>query len=53
MIAPGTFMDANAIPDSQKIFALATNHNGSCVGGIVRIDRNFGANAEAGDSEEH
>ncbi|MDR3110141.1 MAG: hypothetical protein LBU65_10730 [Planctomycetaceae bacterium] len=48
MIAPGTFMDANAIPDSRKIFALATNHNGSCVGGIVRIDRNFGANAEAG-----
>jgi mono/diheme cytochrome c family protein len=48
MNAPGTFMDANAIPNSQKIMALATNHNGSCVGGIVQIDQNFGPNAQEG-----
>jgi hypothetical protein len=48
MLAPGTFMDANAIPNSQKIMALATNHNGSCVGGIVQIDTRFGANARKG-----
>ncbi|GHT22264.1 hypothetical protein FACS189419_04560 [Planctomycetales bacterium] len=45
---PSTFMDANAIPNSQKIMALATNHNGSCVGGIVQIDQNFGPNALKG-----
>jgi mono/diheme cytochrome c family protein len=45
MLAPGTFMDANAIPNSQKIFALATNHNGSCVGAITQIDPRLGPNA--------
>jgi hypothetical protein len=48
MLAPGTFMDANAIPNSSKIFALATNHNGSCVGGIVRLDRGYGPNSQDG-----
>ena len=48
ILAPGTFMDARAIPDSQKVFALATNHNWDCVGGIVRIDRSFGSNAKEG-----
>ncbi|MDR0384817.1 MAG: hypothetical protein LBH60_01920 [Prevotellaceae bacterium] len=48
MIAPGTFMDANAIPNSSNIFALATNHNGSCIGGIVRIDQSHGPNSKDG-----
>ncbi|MDR3181601.1 MAG: hypothetical protein LBT89_01555 [Planctomycetaceae bacterium] len=47
-LAPGTFMDANAIPNSQKIMALATNHNGSCVGLITQIDRKFGPNSKEG-----
>jgi hypothetical protein len=48
MIAPGTFMDAKAIPNSPKIYALATNHNGSCIGGIVQIDQSHGSNSQAG-----
>ena len=48
ILAPGTFMDARAIPDSRQVFALATNHNWDCVGGIVRIDRSFGSNAKEG-----
>lgn len=48
MISPGTFMDAKSIPDSSKIIALATNHNGSCVGGIVQIDQNYGPNSRDG-----
>ncbi|MDR2705398.1 MAG: hypothetical protein LBC02_06440 [Planctomycetaceae bacterium] len=48
MIAPGTFMDANAIPNSSKIFALATNHNGPCIGGIVQIDQSYGSNSRDG-----
>ncbi|MGL6194068.1 MAG: DUF7402 domain-containing protein, partial [Thermoguttaceae bacterium] len=48
MLAPGTFMDARAIPNSQKIIALATNHNGDCTGGIVIIDRTHGPNAVEG-----
>ena len=48
MLAPGTFMDARSIPNSQNIIALATNHNGDAVGGIVQIDRRFGPNAEEG-----
>ncbi|MCL2306141.1 MAG: hypothetical protein FWC43_12430, partial [Planctomycetaceae bacterium] len=48
ILAPGTFMDAKAISGSQKVIALATNHNGDCIGGIVQIDRRFGPNAKAG-----
>lgn len=48
LLAPGTFMDARAIPNSQKIIALATNHNGDCTGGIVIIDRTHGPNAIEG-----
>ena len=48
ILAPGTFMDARAIPDSQKVIALATNHNWDCIGGIVQIDRRFGSNAQEG-----
>jgi hypothetical protein len=48
ILAPGTFMDARSIPNSQKVIALATNHNGDCVGGIVQIDRRFGPNAKEG-----
>ena len=48
ILAPGTFMDARAIPDSQKVIALATNHNWDFTGGIVQIDRRFGPNAKEG-----
>ena len=36
VISPGTFMDAQPIPGTNQIIATATNHNGSCRGGIVR-----------------
>ena len=45
VISPGTFMDAQPIPGTQKIIALATNHNGDCRGGICVIDRSKGANS--------
>ncbi|NQU22577.1 MAG: hypothetical protein HQ567_14965, partial [Candidatus Nealsonbacteria bacterium] len=45
VIAPGTFMDAQSIPGTQKIICLATNHNGDCRGGICVVDRTKGSNA--------
>lgn len=45
VLAPGTFMDTRAIPGSDKILVLATNHNGECTGGIVVLDRIRGSNA--------
>lgn len=45
VISPGTFMQAQAIPGTHKILALATNHNGDCRGGICVIDQTRGANA--------
>ena len=45
VISPGTFMDAQPIPGTGQAIALATNHNGSCRGGIVAIDVSKGANA--------
>ena len=45
VISPGTFMDAQPIPGTSQIVATATNHNGSCRGGIVAIDPSKGANA--------
>jgi len=45
VISPGTFMDARAIPDGPGVLAVATNHNGSCRGGIVAIDPSKGSNA--------
>jgi hypothetical protein len=48
MLAPGTFMDARGIPGSQKVIALATNHNWDFTGGIVQIDQQFGPNAREG-----
>jgi len=44
-LSPGTFMDAQPVPDTNKIVATATNHNGPCRGGIVLIDPCKGANA--------
>ncbi len=46
VIAPGTFMDAQPLPGTNKIIALATNHNGDCRGAICVIDRSKGANAK-------
>jgi uncharacterized membrane protein len=45
VISPGTFMDAQPIPGTRQVIATATNHNGSCRGGIVAIDPSKGANA--------
>ena len=45
VLEPGTFMDAQPIPGSQRILATATNHNGPCRGAIVEIDPRRGANA--------
>lgn len=45
VISPGTFMDAQPIPGTSQVIATATNHNGSCRGGIVAIDPTQGANA--------
>ncbi len=44
VIAPGTFMDAQPIPETKKFIATATNHNGSCRGAIVIIDPTRGSN---------
>ncbi len=46
VIAPGTFMDAQPIPGTNKIIATATNHNGPCRGAIVTIDPSKGSNAK-------
>ncbi len=45
VISPGTFMDARSIPGTNQVIATATNHNGSCRGGIVAIDPSKGSNA--------
>jgi len=45
VISPGTFMDAQPIPGTNQVIATATNHNGSCRGGIVAIDPSKGSNA--------
>ena len=45
VISPGTFMDAQPIPNTSCVLATATNHNGSCRGGIVAIDPTRGANS--------
>ena len=46
VLAPGTFMDAQPVPGTNKVVATATNHNGPCRGGIVLIDPAKGANAK-------
>ncbi|MBI4585839.1 MAG: hypothetical protein HY717_17660 [Planctomycetes bacterium] len=45
VISPGTFMEANSIPGTQKVLCLATNHNGDCRGAICVLDPSKGANA--------
>jgi len=45
VISPGTFMDAQPIPNTDSVIATATNHNGPCRGGIVAIDPSKGANS--------
>ena len=46
VLSPGTFMDAQPVPNTNMILATATNHNGPCRGGIVLIDPTRGANAK-------
>jgi hypothetical protein len=45
VISPGTFMDAQPVPGTNQVIAIATNHNGSCRGVVVAIDPSHGANA--------
>ncbi|MBI5396314.1 MAG: hypothetical protein HZA91_13540, partial [Verrucomicrobia bacterium] len=45
VLNPGTFMDAQPVPNTKRVLATATNHNGPCRGGIVEIDPAKGANA--------
>jgi hypothetical protein len=45
VLSPGTFMDAQPIPNTDSVIATATNHNGPCRGGIVAIDPAKGANS--------
>ncbi|MFV2069241.1 MAG: hypothetical protein ACC645_19930, partial [Pirellulales bacterium] len=45
VISPGTFMDAQPVPGTNKVIATATNHNGPCRGAVVLIDPTKGANA--------
>jgi len=45
VLSPGTFMDAQPIPNTDSVIATATNHNGPCRGGIVAIDPTKGANS--------
>jgi hypothetical protein len=45
VIEPGTFMDARSIPNTNRVIATATNHNGPCRGAIVEIDPAKGANS--------
>ncbi len=45
VLSPGTFMDAQPIPNSRSVIATATNHNGPCRGAIVTIDPTKGANS--------
>ncbi|NUQ64336.1 MAG: hypothetical protein HUU20_17850 [Pirellulales bacterium] len=45
VLSPGTFMDAQPVPNSSIVIATATNHNGPCRGGIVAIDPGKGANS--------
>ena len=47
VLAPGTFMQVNAIPGTSRVLALATNHNGDCRGAVCVIDPSHGANARA------
>jgi hypothetical protein len=47
VLSPGTFMDAQPIPNTDSVIATATNHNGPCRGGIVAIDPARGANSRA------
>ncbi|MHB8970122.1 MAG: HzsA-related protein [Pirellulaceae bacterium] len=45
VLSPGTFMDAQPIPNTNCAIATATNHNGPCRGGIVAIDPSKGSNS--------
>ena len=45
VLSPGTFMDAQPVPNTNMAIATATNHNGPCRGGIVLIDPSKGANS--------
>ncbi len=48
VLSPGTFMDAQPIPNTNSVIATATNHNGPCRGAIVAIDASRDENSREG-----
>ena len=47
VLSPATFMEARAIPGSDKVLCVLTSHNGPCRGALGIIDRRRGVNAQA------
>ena len=47
VLSPATFMEARAIPGSDKVLCVLTSHNGPCRGALGIIDRSRGVNAQA------
>lgn len=45
-ISPATFMEARAVPGTQKILCTMTGHNGPARGAIGLLDRSRGVNAQ-------
>ncbi|MFA6563750.1 MAG: hypothetical protein WCV00_17735 [Verrucomicrobiia bacterium] len=46
VLSPATFMEARAIPGSDKVLCVLTSHNGPCRGALGIIDRSRGVNAQ-------
>ena len=47
VLSPATFMEARAIPGSDKVLCVLTSHGGPCRGALGIIDRSRGVNAQA------
>ncbi len=47
VISPGTFMEAQPLPGTDKVICTMTGHNGPTRGAIGVIDRSKGVNAQA------
>lgn len=47
VLSPATFMEARAIPGSDKVLCVLTSHNGPCRGALGIIDRSLGVNSQS------
>ena len=47
VLSPATFMEARAIPGSDKVLCVLTSHNGPCRGALGIIDRSRGVNSQS------